>query len=270
MLRVIFRPPPDCGGCERRCRDREGNAPEPALVWRLTVERVPGFPYLFLFGGGGRLVKGAIFDMDGVLVDNAPFHIQAWQQLGRELGEELRAQDIRTVFGHRNREMLAALIGRPFSEEELDRLTAHKEEIYRSIIEPVLAPTPGLVEFLDQLVKLGLRTAVATSGPMENVSLVLEKLNLSPYFEAIATGGEVAQAKPAPDVFLLAAERLNLLPQECVVFEDSTAGIEAARRAGCACIALSTTHPIEELAHTSALKIVPDFRSVEIADLQRR
>ncbi len=213
------------------------------------------------------MIRGAIFDMDGVLVDNARYHIRAWQQLGRGLGKNLRDADIRRVFGQRNREMLAALTGLQFSGEELDRITRHKEELYRAIIGPEIVPALGLVEFLAQLRSAGFKTAVATSGPKENVEFVMNKLNLGRYFDAIATGGEVRHAKPAPDIFLLAAQRLCLPPQECVVFEDSTAGIEAAQTAGSPCIALSTTHTLEELTSTSAFKIITDFRSIGISDL---
>ena len=129
---------------------------------------------------------------------------------------------------------------------------------------------PGLVDFLVRLKKAGLKTAVATSGPRENVAFVMKKLAIGQYFDVVANGGEVDHAKPAPDVFLLAANRLGLPPAECVVFEDSTAGIEAARSAGCPCIALSTTHPVEELLRTSALKVVPDFTPIEIADLEKQ
>jgi beta-phosphoglucomutase family hydrolase len=211
--------------------------------------------------------KGAIFDMDGVLVDNVRFHVRAWQQLGREFGKELSDGEIRRVFGQRNREMIVSLIGRSFSEQELTRHTAYKEEIYREIIAPELVPAPGLTHLLAGLAEAGIKAAVATSGPMDNVSFVLNKLDLGSRFSAIVTGGEVFHGKPAPDIFLLAARRIGLPAGQCVVFEDSTAGIEAARRAGIPCIALSTTHTVEELARTAAIRIVPDFTHLRASDI---
>jgi beta-phosphoglucomutase len=214
------------------------------------------------------MIEGAIFDMDGVLVDNARYHIRAWQQLGLELGKNLRDADIRAVFGQRNREMLAVLIGRTFSEEEIARHTSHKEEIYRGIIAPELVPMPGLMELLAELKMAGVKTAVATSGPKDNVKFVIERLNLAPFFNAIVTGVDVTNSKPAPDIFLLAARRLNLPAERCVVFEDSTAGIEASHRAGSPCIALSTTHTVEELTLSSACRVVRDFTELRASDLQ--
>jgi beta-phosphoglucomutase family hydrolase len=214
------------------------------------------------------MIEGAIFDMDGVLVDNARYHIRAWQRLGRELGKELTDAEIRAVFGQRNREMIAALVGRTFSEEEIVRHTSHKEELYRTIIAPELAPTPGLTEFLKELKNAGIKTAVATSGPKDNVRFVLQRLALEPYFDAVVTGVDVTNSKPAPDIFLLAARRVGLPAERCVVFEDSVAGIEAARRAGSPCVALSTTHSAEELSRSSACRVIRDFTELRAPDLQ--
>ncbi len=214
------------------------------------------------------MIEGAIFDMDGVLVDNARYHIRAWQQLGRELGKELAATDIRTVFGQRNREMLSALIGHPFSEEDSGSLAHRKEQIYRDLIAPEITPVPGLLQFLADLKEHGFTAAVATSGPRENVELVLKSLGLESYWKAVLTGADVSRSKPAPDIFLLAARRLELPASRCVVFEDSTAGIEAAASAGCCCIALSTTHTPEELKSCPALRIVPDFTPLRAIDIR--
>lgn len=216
---------------------------------------------------GAKTIRGAIFDMDGVLVDNARFHVRAWQQLGRELGKELSDGEIRAVFGQRNREMLASLGGRAFSDEETSRFTQHKEELYRDLIAPELVPTPGLPEFLEDLKQKGIKTAVATSGPIANVEFVLGRLSLDRFFDVVVTGADVKHGKPAPDIFLLAARRIGLPAERCVVFEDSTAGIEAAQRAGSPCIALSTTHSKQELSATAATRIVRDFTCLKASDL---
>ncbi len=212
------------------------------------------------------MIKGAVFDMDGVLVDNAAHHIRAWRRLGREQGKDLADAEVRKVFGRRNTEMLAALFGDALTREEQDRYGERKEVIYRELMSAALAPVPGLMEFLAALRKEGVRTAVATSGPVENVNLVMDGLSLRRWFDVIVTGAEVSRGKPDPEIFLLAARRLNLAPRDCVVFEDSTSGIEAARRAGSPCIALATTHSADELRTLSPSRIISDFRYLEIAD----
>lgn len=200
--------------------------------------------------------------MDGVLVDNARHHIRAWQLLGRELGQNLTDAQIRGVFGQRNSEMLATLIGNSLLPEQILRYGDRKEVIYRELMAQALVPVPGLVEFLADLRKEGFKAAVATSGPKDNVNLVMDGLALRGWFDVIVTGAEVSRGKPDPDIFLLAARRLNLEAPQCVVFEDSTSGIEAARRAGSLCVALATTHSPEELKDLSASRIVSDFRDL--------
>jgi beta-phosphoglucomutase len=206
------------------------------------------------------MIEGVIFDMDGVLVDNVRYHVRAWKQLGLELGKTLTDDAIKRVFGQRNREIIDSLIGASsFTQEELCRHAAHKEELYRGFIKPELKPVTGLVAFLIDLRKEGIKAAVATSGPRDNVAMVLDGLNIRSFFEAVITGADVSRSKPDPEIFLLAARSLNLAPERCVVFEDSTSGIESARRANCRCIALATTHPPEELQLHHAGSIIRDF-----------
>ncbi len=216
------------------------------------------------------MVQGAIFDMDGVLVDNANYHVRAWLQLGKELGMTFAPKSIRSVFGRRNREILPALTKNPIPEAEAIRLTEQKEAIYRNLIRGEIRPVPGLIDFLESLRQQGIPAAVATSAPKENLEMTLDGLGLKSYWAAVVIGAEVERSKPAPDIFLLAAKRLGLRPERCVVFEDSNAGLEAARAAGCPSGALATTHTADELREHQALVIVPDFRRVRIADGELR
>lgn len=214
------------------------------------------------------MIQGAIFDMDGVLVDNLEYHIRAWQKLGREHGRNLSRESVRRVFGQRNDEMIRSLFGSPLSRDVILLYATRKEEVYRALMAPELAPVPGLVRLLAGLNGAGMKSAVATSGPRENANLVLDGLNLRQHFDAIITGDDVSRSKPHPDIFLLAARRIGLPPEQCVVFEDSSAGIEAASRAGCACIALSTTYPASELQAYQTALIVPDFLTLSASALK--
>lgn len=211
------------------------------------------------------MMQGAIFDMDGVLVDNVRHHLKAWKQLGRELGKELSDEAIRAVFGQRNSEMLQVLLERELGPEESRRFAERKEELYREAARSELgtAMVPGLLEFLQELKKETVGIALATSGPEENARFVLEGLNIASFFDVLVTGREVERGKPHPDIFLLAARRLGLPAEKCVVFEDSESGIQAALRAGCRCVALATTHSPEELKQLSPARVVRDFTELQ-------
>ncbi len=210
--------------------------------------------------------------MDGVLLDNVSHHLRAWRELGRERGKRLTDEAIRATFGQRNQEMLRALIGEDLSLEESRRLAERKEQLYREAVAPELeaAMVAGLRAFLEELRGAGCRTAVATSGPLENVRFVTRGLGLEQAFDALVTSADVQRGKPHPDVFLVAAERLELPPERCVVFEDSSSGVEAALRAGCWCVAVATTHSAAELGALQPHAIVEDFEGLTREALERR
>lgn len=216
-------------------------------------------------------MQAAIFDMDGVLLDNLEYHLLAFQQLGREQGRELTRLQIEGVFGRKNDDMLQALLERSMDRAELDRLADRKEAIYRELAAPhvVRLMVPGLLGLLGELAAAEVPMAVATSGPPENVALVFEGLGIRRHFCAVVTGGEVERGKPHPDIFLKAAGLAGVDPVRCVVFEDSRSGIQAALASGGRCVALATTHPVEELRDLEPHMIVRDFQGLGIDTLKR-
>lgn len=215
------------------------------------------------------MIRGAIFDMDGVLLDNVDFHLEAFRKLGEEEGHPITREDVYGVFGRKNDDMLRVLLDRELTPEEANRLGRRKEAIYRELIRPTLREhvVPGLESFLAALRAASVSMAIATSGPPENVGLVLDDLGFRPFFQAVVTGEEVTRGKPAPDAFLLAARKLGIPPEHCVVFEDSVSGVKAALAAGCACVALTTTHSAEQLKLLGPDLIVRDFRELEVPRL---
>lgn len=190
---------------------------------------------------------GVIFDMDGVLVDSGPAHLQSWQLLAREMGSDLTAEQFAHSFGQRSSEIITHTFGIT-DAGEIARLDARKESLYRDLIRGHVPAMPGAKELVKSLHASGFRLAVGSSGPPENVTLVCEEMGLTPMMTAIVTGMDVQRGKPDPQVFQIAAERLRLSPADCVVIEDAPAGIEAAKRAGMACIALTSSHPRERLS----------------------
>jgi beta-phosphoglucomutase family hydrolase len=215
------------------------------------------------------MMEGAIFDMDGVLLDNVDYHVEAFRILGEEVGVRLTRGDVNAVMGQKNPDMLKALLRRPLSDQDVRRFSARKEELYRELVAPRLQASRlrGLTSFLDILRSAGRQIGLATSGPVENVDFVLDRLAIRRYFAAAVHGDEVAHGKPEPDCFLLAAERLGLSPLRCTVFEDTVSGIKAALRAGCKCVALSTTHRLPELEQAGPDLIVDDFEGLDLGQL---
>lgn len=210
------------------------------------------------------MIKGALFDMDGVLVDNAEMHGRAFEIFCSRYGVNDWQQKFTSVFGMGNDDIMRLLLPASLVEERgTQSLSDEKEAIYREIYAPTIEPVKGLRELLRHLRGNGVRCAVGSSGCRANVEFVLEKCGIAEYFDAQVNGDRVSRCKPDPEIYLTAAAELGLEPQECVVFEDAVAGIEAASRAGVRrTIALATSLSAEKLRTTQAAYIVADFREV--------
>ena len=215
-------------------------------------------------------VWAALFDMDGVLIANTNFHINAWLQFARHHGKPLtKAQYVEHINGRVAADAMAYVFQRPISPGELLVLTEEKEAIYRELYRPHLQPTPGLLTFLDALKRNNVRLAVGTSAPESNVRFTLDGLPLRPYFDAVVDASMIHRGKPDPEIYLTAARRVGVEPARCVVFEDALSGIEAGLRANMAVVALATTHTRDELELTGAHLIVNDFTELTVERVQK-
>ena len=191
---------------------------------------------------------GVIFDVDGVLIDSYQPHFQSWLRLMQELDVPLSEPQFRETFGRTNRDILDCLLPQPIIPERVRQLGDRKEEIYRSLLPGYFRPMPGAVLLIDQLLDAGYRLAVGSSGPPEDLALTLELLERGDCFQAVVTGNDVRRGKPDPEVFLLAAARLELPAGHCAVIEDAPHGITAAKRAGMVGVALLGTATREQLS----------------------
>lgn len=210
-------------------------------------------------------MAAAIFDMDGVLVDSNAAHFKAWQEFGKRYGIEMNEEIFyKYLNGRRNDEFLEERYPGRWTKEERLRISEEKEAFYREHFAKEAPPVPGVVAFIKELARRGIPIALATSGPKENAELITETLGIRSYFSAMVTGLDVASAKPDPAIFLEAARRLGVDPAQCVVFEDSPAGVEAARKAGARCIAIATTSPPELLLSRGAHQVLKDFEGVDV------
>ena len=187
------------------------------------------------WGCGGPAIAGAIFDLDGVLVDTAKYHYLAWKRLACELGFDFTERDnerLKGVSRVRSLEILLELGRVALDGPHKEAAAAKKNRWYVEYLGTLdeAALLPGAKEFLCRLREAGIGAALGSAS--KNAPLILERLNIAGFFSAIIDGNAVAKAKPDPEVFLKGAAALSLPPENCVVFEDSLAGIEAAKRGG--------------------------------------
>ncbi len=190
------------------------------------------------------MVFGCIFDCDGVIVDSADLHIEAWKRLAREEGLEFPEHLFKKSFGMKNEQIIPQLFGWTADLQQIRRLDARKEQLYRELVGSRGASTfPGVEPFLNLLYDQRVPCVIGSSAPRANVIAALETLGFGDFFKAIVSGEDAALGKPDPQIFLIGARALEKSPEECVVFEDAHVGIAAARAAGMKVVAVSNTFP---------------------------
>ena len=204
------------------------------------------------------MLKAVIFDLDGVIADSHPIHEAAWKTLLAEEGLDPEKINVDFLYaGHPRREILRHYLGE-LSEEDAERLRKRKDELYQQAAEK-LAPKPGIPRVLDELEAEGIFFALATSGARSRTFETLAKFGMTDRFVAVVTGEEVSSAKPAPDIFLLAASRIEVSPEESLVVEDSVAGVQAAIAAGMRCIGYASQERLFSLRQAGAHDVITDF-----------
>ncbi|MFH1032076.1 MAG: HAD family phosphatase [Chloroflexota bacterium] len=206
-----------------------------------------------------------IWDMDGVIADTAPYHFKAWQEAFKK--KDFTEGDFRRTFGQRNDNIIRMILGEGVTREEIDAIAVEKEICFRRYIGRNVKSFPGVLELMKSLSQAGFKMALATSTPMENVRLVITGLGIDKYFKAIVADEDVTRGKPDPQVFLIAAERLGIKPESCVVIEDAVAGVTAAKRAGMRCVAVTNTNPRDSLGEADL--VVDSLEAITVEDLER-
>ncbi|MTI60001.1 MAG: beta-phosphoglucomutase [Firmicutes bacterium] len=204
-------------------------------------------------------IKAVIFDLDGVLTDTAEYHYQSWKKLAQEEGISFTREDNEQLRGVTRRQSLEILLkGKTLPEDKMEELMVKKNEYYQELINNITEGDllPGVENLLNQLQEEGYKLAVASAS--RNARTVIENLGIGKKFQLIADGYSVKNNKPAPDLFLYAAEELEVEPEECIVIEDAESGIEAALAAGMHTVGIG---PEERVGQA-------DFRYDKIKDIK--
>ncbi|MCL7452395.1 MAG: HAD-IA family hydrolase [Anaerolineae bacterium] len=236
-------------------RDRQSEALCPrigSLVDLLAYVRVPRHP-----------ARAIILDMDGVVLDSMPDHLRTWQEALAPLGVQVTAADLYPLEGvptERTAKLLTEkLLGEPCSDQEAQRLADAKRAIFEEL-EPSLVP--GVLPLVHDLRGRGFRLGLVTGSARSVVDSSLGPMGVPDLFETIVTGDPAVHGKPDPEPYRIAAERLNLAPAGCLVIENAPLGIESAKAAGMACVALETTLPGPRLTAAGADRVFPNARAL--------
>jgi HAD superfamily hydrolase (TIGR01509 family) len=213
---------------------------------------------------------GILWDLDGTLIDSAEQHYAAWRDALARRGREHTREEFFRGFGRRNDVILREIFGDTLTPEEAAGVADDREERYRRLVrEQGLEPLPGVTAWLTRLSEAGFRQALATSAPAANVAVVVEVLGLGRFFDATVSAEDVERGKPDPAVFLLAARRISVAPERCVVVEDAPAGLEGARRAGMKSVGILSSH-YPELRADIVVPSLADLPAGAIEDLLQR
>jgi beta-phosphoglucomutase len=209
--------------------------------------------------------KACLFDLDGVLVDTAIYHFQAWKMLGENFNYQLTEEQNEQLKGVSRVESLNRILdwaNYSATPEQKEAWLIEKNENYLQLISNMNPAEilPGVLDFLGQIKEQGYKIALGSAS--KNSEVILTKTGLLPWFDVIIDGNKVTKSKPDPEVFLKGAEGLGFQPEECIVFEDAQAGVEAAKKGGMKAIGIGEASVLKE-----ADKVIPSFIGVKATEL---
>jgi beta-phosphoglucomutase len=216
-----------------------------------------------------KKVSAFIFDMDGTMIDNMGYHLKSWIELFNRLGVRMQDREFHVQYsGKTTDEILVDVLGEQITKSEIKALSETKEDIYRELYRPHLQPVPGLERFLEKARELSIPMAVATSAMRKNINFVLDGLGVAAYFRVVIGAEDIQHSKPHPETFLKAAQSLSVATENCLVFEDSLAGIEAARRGGMQSVLVDTALSADQVnGIESVIRVINDFTELDPAEL---
>ncbi len=207
-------------------------------------------------------LEAVIWDMDGVIADTADFHFNAWHEVLAERGAAFSKAEFMRYFGRRHDTIIKAFLSDKIPPADIEKISAKKQALYRRNVAKNIIPLPGAVELIKALHQNGIKNAIGSSAVAANVDVILRGLHIDKDFDAIAFGTEVAEGKPSPLIFQLAAKKLGVEPANCVVMEDAIAGVAGAKAADMKCVAVTNSHPVKSLK--AADLVVDTLENVDI------
>ncbi len=206
--------------------------------------------------------KAFLFDLNGTMVNDMPYHVKAWHRILNELGADISMEQMKLECYGKNHELLERIFPGRFTLEEKNRMSLEKEKQYQKEFRPRLQLIKGLDHFLQQSYETGIKMAIGSAAIMFNIDFVLDELNIRHYFEILVSADNVTDSKPNPETWLQCAEKLSVSAKDCLVFEDSIKGVESAANAGMECVVITTMHAQEEFSeYTNIVSFIDDYNS---------
>lgn len=213
-------------------------------------------------------IKAFLFDLNGTMIDDMQYHITAWHEILNKLGANLSIERVKEECYGKNNELLERIFPGRFSAEEKDAMSYAKEEAYQQTYKPLLKLIPGLGTFLATAHQQQIKMAIGSAAIMFNINFVLDNLSLHQYFPVIVSADDVEKSKPHPETYLKCAAALDVLPEECIVFEDALKGVESAANAGMKSVVLKTVHQQHEFAaYNNIIHFIDDYRQLDLKSI---
>ncbi len=212
--------------------------------------------------------KNFLFDLNGTMVNDMDYHINAWHQVLNNHGAAISLEQMKKECYGKNEEIVERLFPGRFTEEETHQMSLQKEQQYQQNYKPHVELIPGLHDFLRKARAENIGMAIGSAAIMINIDFILDNLDIRLYFDVIVSADDVQLSKPDPETYLKCAKQLRATHDECIVFEDSTKGVESALNAGMKCIALTTLHEEQEFEKfNNVLAVVKDYTDPRLCGL---
>lgn len=211
-----------------------------------------------------RKYKAFIFDLNGTMVNDMPYHIKAWHEKIMELGGDLTLEEMKHQCYGKNDELLERVFPGKYSLEERIQIGNAKEALYRIEFKPILSLIEGLEVFIKKADQENIQMAIGSAAIMDNINFVIQNMHVAHYFKAIISANDVQESKPHPETFLKCAKALKIDPAHCLVFEDTPKGVECAFNAGMQCIVVLGEHEAHEFDQfDNVIHYIKDYNGLE-------
>ena len=215
------------------------------------------------------MLKAIIFDLDGTLVDSLPYHHESWRIFfkNNNLEENDFSEILKEYKGGGTLELMTSVFGDTYTRDELKKMSDDKEVIFRDIYKSKIYPIEGLNKFLDNLKENNILLSIGSNAIRKNVLMTIQELGITNYFSSIICGDEVSRGKPDPEMYLKTLSNLKVSNNECIIFEDSIEGIEAARNADIKVVGVTSSQSSEKLKSVGAFKTINDYTKIRLDNI---